>query len=94
MNRKIVLLAFVSMLLPSMVFGMIWSSGFVTTASPRTWTVCPEGLPKCDFDGIQDAIDDDRVKDGDTILVLAGTYNKEAIIIDKSLNLIGLMEAM
>jgi parallel beta-helix repeat protein len=86
MNRKIVWLAFVSVLLVSTVFGMIWSSGFVTTASPRTWTVGPEGPPKYDFANVQPAID--SAKDGDTILVAAGTYH-EFIIIDKSLNLVG-----
>jgi parallel beta-helix repeat protein len=87
-NRKIVWLAFVSVLLFSTVFGTIWSGGPVNQLGPTTWTVGPGGRPKYDFARIQDAIDYPRVIDGDTILVYAGTYY-EFVTINKKLNVVG-----
>jgi pectin methylesterase-like acyl-CoA thioesterase len=87
-NRKIVWLAFVSVLLLSTVIGTIWSPGPVTQVMPTTWTVGPGGPPKYNFARIQDAIDYRRVIDGDTILVYAGTYY-EFVTINKKLNVVG-----
>ena len=86
MKRKIVLFTFVSLLSLSTVFGTIWSTILMTSASPRTWTADDDG--PADFHTIQGAIDDYRVENGDIIEVLPGEYY-ENIIIDKSLNLIG-----
>jgi len=84
MNKKIVWLAFAFVLLLSTVYTTIWSSGFVTTVSPRTWTVDDDG--PADFHTIKEAID--GASDGDTIFVHNGTYY-ESIIIDKPLQMEG-----
>jgi len=88
MNRKIVLLAFVSVLLLSTVFGTIWLSGLITSATPTTWTVDDDRVqrPDADFITIQEAIN--NAKDGDIIEVYRGYYY-ESITIDKSISLIG-----
>jgi len=86
-NKKIIWLAFVSVLLLSTVIGTIWSPGSVTQVTPTTWTVGPRGTGK-NFTRIQDAIDYPRVIDGDTILVYPGTYY-DFVTIYKKLNVIG-----
>ena len=61
----------------------------VLSAAPAyaaTYTVCSGG--GCNFTTIQSAIDDVSVVDGDTLNILAGTYN-ESITLDKSLTLAG-----
>lgn len=88
MNRNIVLLAFVSVLLLSTLFGTIWLSGLITSATPTTLTVDDDRVqrPDADFITIQEAIN--NAKDGDIIEVYRGYYY-ESITIDKSISLIG-----
>jgi hypothetical protein len=44
----------------------------VSAASAATLTVCAGGKPKCEFSGVQEAIN--NAKSGDTIKIAAGTY--------------------
>jgi len=83
--RTITLLVLTSGIL-ILSLGTFWSNGFLPQEAP--WTVGPEGPPLYHFAKIQEAIDDSRVNDGDSILVATGTY-EESISICKSVTLIG-----
>ncbi|MEM4402416.1 MAG: NosD domain-containing protein [Candidatus Caldarchaeum sp.] len=68
-------------------FGVLSLAGAVPSKpldQAQAYTVCPEGPPACTFTQIQDAIN--RVPEGATITIKAGTY-EENLLIRKSLAL-------
>jgi len=81
MNKKIVALAFVSVLLLSIV---PVTQFIASVRATRTWTVDDDG--PADFHTIQEAIN--AASDGDAIQVASGIYY-ENVIVNKTLSLIG-----
>jgi len=81
--KKIVSLAFVSVLLFSMLFVMRFAVS--VKAEPKTWTVDDDG--PADFSKIKDAIN--AASPGDTILVKAGIYREWYITLKNNLSLVG-----
>jgi parallel beta-helix repeat protein len=78
--KKIVLLAFVLMLLLTLIFNIQ-----TVKAEPTTWTVDDDG--PADFTTMQEAIN--HADEGDTIFVYDGTYSEPQVTIRKPLQLIG-----
>jgi parallel beta-helix repeat protein len=81
--KKIVSLAFVSILLFSMLIVMHFA--VLVKAETRTWTVDDDG--PADFSKIKDAVN--AASPGDTILVKAGIYRESNIALKNNLSLIG-----
>jgi len=81
-NRKIVLLAYTSILLLSCVG--IGSQFVKPVGAATTWTVDDDG--PADFHTIQEAVN--AASDGDTVFVFSGTYY-ENVVVNRTLSLVG-----
>ena len=85
MKKKIIAIAIISMFL---LTGLTTVSAVKIKASEKIPTTGTTWYVPGDFGTIQEAIDSNLVKNGDTIFVYSGTYH-ETIVIDKSIILQG-----
>ncbi|MCM1519134.1 MAG: hypothetical protein NC117_10890 [Pseudoflavonifractor sp.] len=63
--------------------------GTSASLAARTWRLNPNPEAKADFTSIADAMADDRVEEGDELLLDPGTYDDDAVLTKKNITITG-----